>query len=57
MVLYQSKIVTTAIFFSFMLNKRLSIKEWCAVVMLTIGVSMVESSQHEILPHHASNII
>jgi UDP-sugar transporter A1/2/3 len=57
MVLYQSKLVTTAIFFTFMLSKRLSIKEWCAVILLSIGVSMVESSQHDILPHHASNVI
>ena len=57
LVLYQSKIITTAIFFSIMLNKRLSIKEWCAIIILTVGVSMVESSQHEILPHHASNIV
>lgn len=57
LVLYQSKILTTALFFSFLLNKRLSIKEWCIIIFLTIGVSMVESSQHEILPHHASNVI
>lgn len=56
-VLYQTKIVTTAIFFTIMLAKRLSIKEWCAIVFLAIGVGMVESSQHDILPHHASDII
>jgi UDP-sugar transporter A1/2/3 len=56
-VLYQTKIVTTAIFFTFMLVKRISTKEWLAIVMLAIGVGMVESSQHDILPHHASDFI
>eukprot|EP01039_Chlorochromonas_danica_P006870 gene6870-7593_t len=58
LVLYQSKIVTTAIFFTVMLSKRLSIKEWCAILLLAIGVSIVESSQHDISPnHHASSIV
>lgn len=56
-VLYQTKIVTTAIFFTFMLVKRISIKEWLAIIMLAIGVAMVESSQHDILPHHASDVL
>lgn len=33
------------------------LREWLCVILLAIGVSMVESSQHEISPHHASNII
>lgn len=57
MVLYQSKIVTTAIFFTMMLSRRLSIKEWCAILTLAIGVSIVESSQHEIVPHHTGNVV
>ncbi len=57
LVLYQSKIVTTAIFFTHMLAKRLSIKEWMSIILLALGVSMVESSQHDIVPHHASNIV
>jgi len=57
LVLYQSKIITTALFYSTMLSKRLSIKEWGCVGVLTIGVSMAESSQLEIVPHHASNIV
>lgn len=57
LILYQSKIVTTAIFFTIMLSKRLSIKEWCAILSLAIGVSIVESSQHEISPHRASSIV
>jgi solute carrier family 35 (UDP-sugar transporter), member A1/2/3 len=57
LVLYQTKIVTTAIFFTLMLARRLSIKEWCTIIFLAIGVGMVESSQHDILPHHASNLV
>lgn len=57
LVLYQSKIVTTAAFFTLMLSRRLSIKEWCVILTLAIGVSIVESSQHEIVPHHASNVV
>lgn len=56
LVLYQSKIITTAIFYSTMLTRRLGAKEWLSIVALAIGVSMVESSQHEIIPHHASNV-
>lgn len=57
LVLYQSKIVTTAIFFTTMLSKRMTIKEWCTIIFLAMGVGMVESSQHDILPHHASDIV
>jgi UDP-sugar transporter A1/2/3 len=57
MVLYQAKLVTTAVFFTMMLSKRLSIKEWLSIVILSIGVSLVESSQHEIAAHHISNVL
>lgn len=58
LVLYQCKIVTTAVFYSHMLaKKRMTIKEWASIVALAIGASMVESSQHDILPHHASNFV
>lgn len=57
LVLYHSKIITTAIFYSTMLARRLSTKEWLSIVLLAIGVSMVESSQVEIVPHHASDVI
>ncbi len=56
LVAYQMKIITTALFYSYILQRRLSLKEWCCVVMLAIGVSSVESSQHDILEHHVSNI-
>ena len=56
LVLYQAKIITTALFYSTLLSRRLSMKEWACVVALALGVGMVESSQVEIVPHHASNI-
>jgi drug/metabolite transporter (DMT)-like permease len=56
LVLYQAKIVTTAVFYSTLLSRRLSTKEWACIVALALGVSMVESSQVEIVPNHASNI-
>jgi UDP-sugar transporter A1/2/3 len=57
LVLYQSKIITTAIFYSTLLSRRLTSKEWFTIVALALGVSMVESSQHDIQPHHASDIM
>ncbi|KAJ1438132.1 nucleotide-sugar transporter [Ochromonadaceae sp. CCMP2298] len=40
-----------------MLSKRLTIKEWGCVGVLAAGVTLVESSQAEIVSHHASNVI
>ena len=41
-VTYQLKILTTALFSVFMLNKRLSKLQWCALVLLFAGVSVVQ---------------
>ena len=57
LVLYNLKIITTAIFYSTLLTRRLSNREWSAIVLLALGVSMVESSQLDIVPHHASDVI
>ncbi len=57
MVLYQSKLLTTAIFYTTLLSRHLSTREWLSVVALAVGVSMVESSQHDIQPHHASDVM
>jgi UDP-sugar transporter A1/2/3 len=57
MVMYQMKIVTTAIFFSYMLQRRLTVREWLSVIALAFGVSMVQSSQTDVHIHHASNFI
>lgn len=55
-ILYQTKIVTTAIFFSVMLYKRIAIKEWCTIIALAVGVGMVESSHVDLLPHRVSDL-
>jgi UDP-sugar transporter A1/2/3 len=57
LVMYQLKIITTAIFYSSLLQRRISNKEWLSIMILAIGVGMVQSSQREFLPHHASNVI
>jgi len=38
MVMYQSKIVFTAIFSVTLLNKKISVNQWCAVFVLVLGV-------------------
>ncbi|RFU72045.1 udp-galactose transporter [Trichoderma arundinaceum] len=40
-VLYQLKILTTALFSVYMLNRPLGLKRWLALVILTFGVSIV----------------
>lgn len=57
MIMYQSKIVTTAAFFTMMLGKKMHRNEWIAIIGLALGVSMVESSQHEVATHHISNAV
>jgi solute carrier family 35 (UDP-sugar transporter), member A1/2/3 len=57
MVMYQMKIITTAIFFSYMLQRRLTVREWLSVIALAFGVSMAQSSQTDVHIHHASNFI
>ena len=57
MVMYQMKIVTTAIFFSYMLARRLTVRDWLTIIALAFGVSMVQSSQTDVHIHHASNFI
>lgn len=56
-VMYQMKIVTTAFFFSYMLQRRLTVRDWLTIIALALGVSMVQSSQTDVHIHHASNLI
>jgi UDP-sugar transporter A1/2/3 len=44
-VLYQMKIITTAIFSVILLSKRLSLIQWSSIVALTLGVGLVQLSQ------------
>ena len=43
-VCYQLKILTTAIFSSLLLNRKFSRTKWMAIVVLTLGVAIVQSS-------------
>ena len=42
MVGYQMKILTTAVFATFLLGKKLSILQWISLIMLTVGVSLAQ---------------
>ena len=46
-VMYQSKIITTALFSVSILNKRLSITQWIALVLLVLGVVLVQNPSCE----------
>lgn len=43
-VCYQLKILTTAVFSALLLNRKFSRTKWTAIVVLTIGVAIVQSS-------------
>lgn len=43
-VTYQMKILTTALFSVFLLNRRLSLRQWLALVIIVPGVGLVELS-------------
>jgi len=44
-VLYQMKIITTAVFSVLILSRRMTPLQWSAVVLLTVGVACVQLSQ------------
>lgn len=46
-VLYQMKIITTAVFSVVLLAKRLSNNQWLSIVALAVGVALVQVSQME----------
>jgi UDP-sugar transporter A1/2/3 len=48
MVCYQLKILTTAVFSTLMLNRRISPLQWGSLVLLTIGVSLAEYSSSQV---------
>ncbi|KAL3943384.1 MAG: hypothetical protein SGBAC_002550 [Bacillariaceae sp.] len=43
-VCYQLKILTTAVFSAILLQRKFSMKKWAALILLTIGVSIVQVS-------------
>ena len=54
-ILYQFKVITTAIFYQTMLDRPIRRLEWVVLVMLTFGIGLMQSSQEDIHLHHASN--
>jgi UDP-sugar transporter A1/2/3 len=56
-VLYQLKLLTTALFYSALLSRRVSYREWLSILALAIGVGIVQSSQSEFHLHHVSNLV
>jgi len=54
-VLYQMKIITTAIFAVIILSKSLSHYQWVSVLTLTIGVALVQLSQSNLQEERKSN--
>ena len=55
-VIYQFKVVTTALFYVFMLSRRIYVDEWLCIAAVTVGVSIVELSQHDIEGHYHAEL-
>jgi UDP-sugar transporter A1/2/3 len=45
-VMYQMKIITTALFSVYMLSRQITLMQWGAILALTLGVAAVQLSQH-----------
>jgi UDP-sugar transporter A1/2/3 len=56
-VLYQMKIITTAVFSVLLLARRISVGQWMSVVALASGVALVQLSQQKNANDRASSII
>jgi UDP-sugar transporter A1/2/3 len=49
---YQLKLLTTAVFSYFMLDKRLGMREWMSLIMLTAGVSLAQMAASKSASEH-----
>lgn len=54
---YQLKLLTTAVFSYFMLNKRLSNVQWFSLVVLTVGVILAQLSASKPANEHSSTML
>ena len=52
LVIYQFKIITTALFYWIMLSRKIYWRGWLSIITLTVGVSIVEISQHDVEGHY-----
>lgn len=56
-IMYDCKVVTTALFYTHMLNRRFKKREWSSIIVLTVGIAMVQSAETDVHYHHASNFV
>jgi UDP-sugar transporter A1/2/3 len=56
-IMYDCKVITTALFYTHMLNRRFKKRQWSSIVALTMGIGMVQSAETDVHYHHASNFV
>lgn len=56
-IMYDCKVITTALFYILMLNHRFNKREWALIVALTLGIGMVQAGETDVHYHHASNFV
>lgn len=56
-IMYDCKVITTALFYTHMLNRRFKKREWSSIIVLTMGIAMVQSAETDVHYHHASNFV
>ena len=57
LMLYQSKIISTAFFYQMMLGRRIRKGEWLTIASLTCGMALVIASQNDIHALHHARIL
>ena len=56
-IMYDCKVITTALFYTYMLNRGFSLKEWSSIIALTFGIAAVQSAESDVHYHHASEVV
>lgn len=56
-IMYDCKVITTALFYTYMLDHRFRKREWFAIIVLTLGIGMVQAGETDVHYHHASNFV
>ncbi len=56
-IMYDCKVITTALFYTYMLNRGFSLKEWSTIIALTFGIAAVQSAESDVHYHHASEVV
>ena len=55
--MYDCKVITTALFYTYMLDRGFSLKEWSTIIALTFGIASVQSAESDVHYHHASEVV